>query len=104
MVSRVNESPRRHVRVLIGADDELAERLVAALEAAPTWTFEIDVVHPTTLTWTDTCDLYLVDASTLDPHVTRGDPTGERPLIAVCPDMSMSFERARAAGAVDLIG
>ena len=104
MVIRVPDNPQRRARVLIGADDELAERLVLALEAAPTWTFEIEVVHPTMLTWDDSCDLYLVDASTLDPHVTLGDPTGERPLIAVCPDMSMSFERARAAGAIDLIG
>ena len=96
--------PRRRARVLVGADEELAERLVSALAAAPNWSFDVDVVHPTTLSLDPNYDLYIVDASTLDPHVTHGDPTGERPLIAVCPDMSMSLERARAAGAADLIG
>lgn len=103
-MTRGDEDPRRRARVLVGADDELAERLVNALDAAPNWSFEVDVVHPTTLTLDHNYDLYIVDASTLDPHITLGDPTGARPLIAVCPDMSMSFARARAAGAVDLLG
>ncbi len=103
-VSRGNDDPRHHARVLVAADEDLAGRLVDALGAASNWRFEVDVVHPTMLTLDDHYDLFLVDASTLAPHVTRGDPTGERPLIAVCPDMTMSLERARAAGAVDLLG
>jgi diguanylate cyclase (GGDEF)-like protein/PAS domain S-box-containing protein len=103
-VSRSDDDPRRHARVLVGADEELAERIVDALRGASNWRFDVDIVHPTELTLGEHYDLYLVDASTLAPHVTRGDPSGERPLIAVCPDMTMSFERARAAGAVDLLG
>ena len=96
------DDDRRHAKLLIGADQPLADLLVAALEAATDWRFEIDIVAPVALTLDDDHDLYLVDASALGPHVTRTDPHSERPLLALTRDAS-GVERARAAGAVELL-
>lgn len=96
------DDDRRHAKLLIGADQPLADLLVAALEAATEWRFEIDIVAPVALTLDDDHDLYLVDASALGPHVTRTDPHSERPLLALTRDAS-GVERARAAGAVELL-
>ena len=95
---------RAITRVLIGTDPQIAEQLVDSLTAADGWDFRPVVVHPTEVNLDrkdDEFDVYLVDASTLDPLVSRD--LGERPVIAICPDLSMSLNRARAAGAFDLL-
>lgn len=104
----MTDAPKRPTaRVLVGVEQPLAETLVAALAASELWDFEASAVHPTEISLDrpeDEFDVYLVDASTLDPHVHRGDPSGERPLIAVCPDHSLSLESVRGSGAIDLLG
>ncbi|PRP91063.1 Cyclic di-GMP phosphodiesterase Gmr [Enhygromyxa salina] len=98
---------RRGARVLVGADSKLAAQLVDALAQAPTWTFEVSVVHPTEVNFDrvdDDFEVYLVDASTLDPHVSHPDTSGRRPVIAVCDELETSLDRVRAAGAFDLLG
>ena len=67
-MSRGDDDPRRHARVLVSADGPLAERIVSALEGAGDWQFEIDVVDPTALTLDGHHDLYLVEASVLAPQ------------------------------------
>lgn len=108
----MNKQNPRQAKLLIAADQPLAEQLLDALGAAADWQFEIDVVqpgteqgasNPGTLALDDGYDLYLVDASLLVPNVTWTDPKRERPLLAICPDPASS-ERARAAGAVELLG
>jgi diguanylate cyclase (GGDEF)-like protein/PAS domain S-box-containing protein len=100
------EELRSSARVLIGVEPELATQLVEALSAAPSWRFEASVVHPTEVDFDrvdDDFDIYIVDVSTLDPHVSNADAAGRRPVIAVSQELETSLDRVRAAGAFELL-
>ncbi|NVB42211.1 EAL domain-containing protein [Pseudenhygromyxa sp. WMMC2535] len=100
-----DDRPTAHV--LIGAEAEIAQRVTAALEAAQAWRFTTTTVHPTALDFDRRdaeVDVFLVDASTLDPHVRRSDSGDETPLLALCLDGQSSRERMRTAGAIDVLG
>lgn len=96
----------RRARVLVAADERLATLLTDALAAAPSWTFEVERVHPTEVNFDrvdDPFDIYLVEASALDPHVSHIETEGRRPVIAVCAELDTTLERAQSAGAFDLL-
>jgi diguanylate cyclase (GGDEF)-like protein/PAS domain S-box-containing protein len=97
---------RPRARILVGADEKLAAQLCEALAAASSWIFEVSVAHPTEVNLDridDEYDLYIVDASTLDPHVNRSEAEGRRPLLAISNEVETTLEHARAGGAFDLL-
>jgi diguanylate cyclase (GGDEF)-like protein/PAS domain S-box-containing protein len=100
------DQQRDHARVLVGAEEALAEQLRDALAAAPNWTFDVTTVHPTEVNFDrvdDDCDIYIVDVSTLDPHVSHIETEGRRPVLALGAGVDTSLAHARAAGAYDLL-
>jgi diguanylate cyclase (GGDEF)-like protein/PAS domain S-box-containing protein len=93
-------------RILVAADDQLATQLCEALAAAPSWSFEVRVVHPTAVNLDridDDFDVYIVDASTLDPLVNHSEVEGRRPILAIAGEAETTLEQVRAAGAFDLL-
>jgi diguanylate cyclase (GGDEF)-like protein/PAS domain S-box-containing protein len=76
------------------------------LAAAPSWTFDVSVAHPTEIDFdrVDDFELYIVDVSTLDPHVNPSEAEGRRPVLAIASDAdTTTLERVRGAGALDLL-
>jgi diguanylate cyclase (GGDEF)-like protein/PAS domain S-box-containing protein len=101
-----SDESRPRARILVGADDKLAAQVCEALAAATSWTFDVSVAHPTEVNFDrvdDDVDLYIIDASTLDPHVNHIEAEGRRPVLAISGEADTTLEHARAAGAFDLL-